>query len=163
MMIAALQMGKPKLRKSCSLQGLGGQSCRTALVTLAMPPWEARSRVGRYQGHRRAARLGLSVSLLPTLGCSQCRASPGICAPKSATWLRGLPLGPHEARARRSLGAMLGAGSRGRCRTGQGALGRRGGWVGQGRWGCDRPLSVASPVDGAACALLPSSGQWGRG
>lgn len=159
-MIATLQMRKPKLRKSCSLQGLGGQSCRTALVTLAMPPWEARSRVGRYQGHRRAARLGLSVSLLPALGCSQCRASPGICAPKSATWLQGLPLGPHEAQARRSLCAMLGAGSRGRCRTGQGALGRRGGGWDRGAGAATGPSWWRAPWMGlrAPCCLVRGSG-----
>lgn len=76
--------------------------------------------------------------------------APGWCAPASAPWLRRPPLGPPEAGARRSLGAMRRAGSRGRCRTGHGARGRRGLGEGAGlRQGSPRAASPGCRAEGA--------------
>lgn len=108
--------------------------------------------------------LGLKVSLLSLLGSRYCR--PWVLRPHlGSPWLRGLqlrsyPRSPRAVGARRSLGAIPGAGSRGRCRTEHRALSLRGAGSG-GLPGCGRPLSVARTVAGVAWALLPDSGRGG--
>lgn len=93
--------------------------------------WETKSRAGRGcpRSQDAGARAGAELRVLPALGSPQSRGGPEVLCPHFAPQeVAGLLPGPRDlgAAPAQALGAMLGAGSRGRCRTAQGALVRRG-------------------------------------
>lgn len=122
-MTPVLQMWQLKLTKSCSLQVCVGSAAEppwhearhSFWVTLAVSCCEVRSRARRgCPSSQDACSQGRAeFGLPPALGSPQSRGVPEVRR------LPGLWARFHEQPRRSSaLGAMLGAGSRGRCLTG---------------------------------------------